>query len=166
MCTRTPLSSQLFSSDASVNADAERGALLGTAHATGALLNDFAAGHEVTQALGLEGSQAQPTTEPLMEPMAGFLPSLEDGNVLPPGAAAAAAAAAAALEPLDPLEVRVVQLGALEPCEQSSEAAGFVDNIRSAGPYLHMHAGQTMVRKIAFSFSKRSYFWNVIIIIF
>jgi len=56
------------------------------------------------------------------------------------------------------MDVRVVKVGALEAsrssgdgtAEQTSEAAaGFVNNIRSAGPYLHMHAGQTMVRKIA-----------------
>ena len=147
----TRLRLQLLSSEASISADAERGVLLGTSHANGALLNDFAAGHEVAQALGLEGRNPA-LEEPIMEPMAGFLPSLEDGNAPPPGAAAAAAAAAAALEPLNPAEVRVVQLGALEQSEQSSEAAGFVNNIRSAGPYLHMHAGQTMVRALPSTF--------------
>lgn len=118
-------------------------------------MNDYATGHEVTQALGLEYPQnARPSS--MASSSGASIESETNNDAPPPGSAAAAAAAAAALEPLNPMDTRVVKLGALDSTsssdstdEQTSEAAaGFVNNIRSAGPYLHMHAGQTMVREI------------------
>jgi len=60
----------------------------------------------------------------------------------------AAAAAANAVRPLRPECIRVVPLREVKEKESPEDAVvnkGFVTNIRSAGPYLHMHAGKMMV---------------------
>ena len=67
--------------------------------------------------------------------------------------AAAAAAAAAALRPLRPEAIRVLPLAEVLRAggEEAEQARGFVMNIRSAAPYLQMHAGKVMVVHISSS---------------
>jgi amino-acid N-acetyltransferase len=62
-------------------------------------------------------------------------------------------AASAALSPLRPESIRVVPLNAVkQPCRKDfDDAHNFVMNVRAAGPYLHMHAGQSMVVHISSS---------------
>ena len=62
-------------------------------------------------------------------------------------------AASAALSPLRPESIRVVPLTDVKQStrKESEDAQNFVMNVRAAGPYLHMHAGQIMVVHISSS---------------